>query len=153
MTNYKCYKLEKWFWWFSWLYSRPNNKNSTHIDAYDFSASPQPPQTIQTCYNNRFLGFLAWRDSKVHASFRTAGTVLCGLHWTLADVSTRNMVPLTDTRWQAPGTSYRAPGKGCQVQDTVPAVRKDAISNSNSLFLGSKTGVRIDNKFHHMAPN
>ena len=38
---------------FSWL----NNKNSKHIDAYNFSASPQPPQTIQTCYDNRKIGF------------------------------------------------------------------------------------------------
>ena len=51
----------KWFVWFSWLFSRPTNKNSTHIDAYDFPASPQPPQTIQTCYDNREIGFLTWR--------------------------------------------------------------------------------------------
>ena len=63
-------------WQISRLFSRPNNSNFTDTDSYDFSASPQPPQALQTCFNNRFLGLLAWRDSKVHASFRTAGTVL-----------------------------------------------------------------------------
>ena len=80
VTNHKCRKLGKWFWWFSWLFSRPNNKNSTHIDAYNFSASPQPPKTIQTWYDNRKIGFSTWEVSKVHASFRTAGTV-----WTKRD--------------------------------------------------------------------
>ena len=45
-----------------------------------FPPPPQPPKSIQTCYDNRFLGFLAWEVSKVHASFRTAGTVVC-LHF------------------------------------------------------------------------
>ena len=44
-------------------------------DSYDFSASPQTPQTIQTCLKNRFLGFWAWRVGWGHASSGTAGTV------------------------------------------------------------------------------
>ena len=52
----------------SWLFSWPNNSNFTQTDSYDFSASPQTPQTVQTCFKNMFLGFLAWRVGKGHAS-------------------------------------------------------------------------------------
>ena len=34
-----------------------------------------------------------------------------------------------------------------------PGGTKRRNSNSNSLFWGSKTGIRIDTKWHHMAPN
>ena len=34
-----------------------------------------------------------------------------------------------------------------------PGGTKRRNSNSNSSFLGSETGIRIDTKWHHMAPN
>ena len=57
-------KSKKWFWWFSWLFIDVRRKNSLHIDAYNFSASPPPPQAIQTCYDNRKIGFSTWEVKK-----------------------------------------------------------------------------------------
>ena len=50
-----------------WRFSCLNMKNSKHIDAYDFSDAPHPPQTIQTCYDNRKIGFSTW---EVELEFR-----------------------------------------------------------------------------------
>ena len=56
-----------------------NKSNFTQTGSYDFPRSPPDPQTLQTCFKNMFLCFLACRVGWGHASFGTAGTIIVEL--------------------------------------------------------------------------
>ena len=78
-------------------------------------------------------------------------------------ISTQNMFPLLPVTPKRPELQYEtkyfvfAENPVFQFFTLLipycPGGTKRRNSNSNSLFWGSKTGIRIDTKWHHMAPN